>query len=154
MLDAEGSLLRSIRSVPSSSLPQNWPTPAPAPLFTHNEASLSNRIYVQVHSHGADLTRHVRVLLLLANVTNGIPALPTGYDQALRSGISIESSDWLTVGFRDLYNVRAEQPQVANFELFSDLLPTPISCRPISAISWLRLSTAMPIPSTPPTPPP
>lgn len=98
--------------------------PAPATLFTHNEASLSNHIYVQVHSHGADLARHVRVLLLLANITNGIPALPTDYDQALRSGMSIESSDWLTVGLRDLYNVRAEQPQVAYFELPSDLLPT------------------------------
>lgn len=100
-------------------------TPAPVTLFTHQEASLSNRIYIQVHSHGTDLARHARVLLLLGNMANGIPALPTNYDQALRSGSPIESRDWLTVGFRDLYNVRAELPQVAYFELLSDLLPTP-----------------------------
>lgn len=100
-------------------------TPAPVTLFTHSTASLSNRIYVQVHSHGATLARHVRVLLLLGQITNGTPALPVGYDQALRNGTSIESSDWLTIGFRDLYHVRAEQPQVAYFELRSDLLPTP-----------------------------
>lgn len=98
---------------------------APVTLFTHQEASLSNRIYIQVHSHGADLARHVRLLLLLGKMTNGIPALPTGYDQALRSGSPIESSDWLTVGYRDLYNVRAEQPQVAYVELLSDLLLIP-----------------------------
>lgn len=99
-------------------------TPAPATLFTHDEASLINRIYVQVHSHGADLARHVRVLLLLGRATDGIPALPTGYDQLLRNGAPLENSDWLTVGYRDVYNVRAELPQVAYFELPTDLLPT------------------------------
>lgn len=97
---------------------------APVTLFTHDEASLVNRVYVQVHSHGADLARHIRVVLLLGKVTDGIPALPTGYDQLLRNGAPIENSDWLTVGFRDLYNVRAELPQVAYFELLTDLLPT------------------------------
>lgn len=97
--------------------------PTPALLFTHDEASLVNRIYVQVHSHGAGLARHVQVVLLLGKITNGIPPLPADYDQLLRRGIALENNDWLTVGFRDLYNIRAEQPQVAYFALNSDLLP-------------------------------
>lgn len=98
--------------------------PMPALLFTHDEASLVNRVYVQVHSHGAELARHVRVVLLLGKITNGIPALPADYDQLLRRGSALENNEWLTVGFRDLYNIRAEQPQVAYFALNSDLLPT------------------------------
>lgn len=97
--------------------------PAPATLYTHDEAILTNRVYVQVHSHGAGLARHVRVILLLGKVTTALPALPAGYDERLRRGVPIENESWVTVGFRDLYNVRAEQPQVAYFALDSDLLP-------------------------------
>jgi LysM domain len=99
-------------------------TPVPAILYTHDTANLINRVYVQVHSHGGGLARHVRVLLLLGKWAETLPTLPAGYDQLFRNGIPIESSDWLTVGVCNLYNVRAEQPQIAFFQLTSDLLPT------------------------------
>ncbi|MEZ4870192.1 MAG: LysM peptidoglycan-binding domain-containing protein [Caldilineaceae bacterium] len=97
---------------------------APALLYTHDEANLVNRVYVQVHSHGAGLARHVRVILLLATRADAMPLLPDHYDQILRNGMAIESPEWLTVGLRDLFNIRVEQPQVARFDLPADLLPT------------------------------
>lgn len=124
LLDQTGAYLRSEPAVDflrfATELAEQ---PSPAPLFTHDEASLVNRVYVQVHSHGFGLARHVRVALLLGKVTDRTPPLPEGYDQLIRSGIPVENRDWLTVGFRDLYNIRAEQPQVAYFALSSDLLP-------------------------------
>ncbi len=99
--------------------------PAPVTLYTHDEVSLVNRVYVQVHSHGAGLARHVRVILLLGQLqADAIPPLPAGYDARLRNGAPIENEAWLTISYCDLYNVRAEQPQVARFDLRSDLLPT------------------------------
>jgi len=98
--------------------------PAPVTLYTHDENSLINRVYVQVHSHGAGLATHVRVLLLLGQRQGDtLPALPSGYDARLRNGAPVENEAWLTIGYCDLYNVRAEQPQVARFEIRSDLLP-------------------------------
>lgn len=98
-------------------------TPAPATLWTHDAASLINRVYVQVHNFGFNSASRVRVSLLLAKTDAALPELPNGYERQLHDGIPVENSLWRTAGYVDVYNLRNDQPKIARFDLNSDWLP-------------------------------
>jgi len=82
-------------------------------------------VYVQVHNRGVTPADGVRVMLLLANASAGLPALPAGYDTNVRNGLTITTPDWKTVGMVTLNDVRVGFPKVAAFNLPSSMLPLP-----------------------------
>jgi hypothetical protein len=89
-------------------------------------ASLTNRVYVQVHNRGLTPARSVQVMLLLAmKSAAGIPRLPPGYGARVRAGHQINTPQWRTVGMQTLDEARAGAPPVAAFDLPSNLLPAP-----------------------------
>jgi hypothetical protein len=64
-------------------------------------------------------------MLLLANASAGLPALPVGFDVNVRNGLPITTAAWRTVGFATLTDVRVGFPKIAAFDLASNLLPPP-----------------------------
>ena len=86
---------------------------------------IASRVYVQVHNRGVVPANEVRVMLLLANASAGLPALPPGYDAQVRNGLPINTPDWHTVGSVSLNDLRAGFPQIAAFELPVSMLPPP-----------------------------
>jgi hypothetical protein len=92
---------------------------------THATETLTTRVYVQVHNRGVVPANGVRVMLLLANASAGLPALPAGYDVNVRNGIPINTADWRTLGMTTLDDIRVGFPKVASFNLSSDKLPVP-----------------------------
>jgi hypothetical protein len=92
---------------------------------THATANITTRVYVQVHNRGVVRADGVRVMLLLANASAGLPALPAGYDTNVRNGLPINTPDWRTVGIATINDLRAGFPQVAAFNLPSTMLPPP-----------------------------
>jgi hypothetical protein len=86
---------------------------------------LATRVYVQVHNRGVVPADGVRVMLLAANPTAGLPPLPDGYAACLQDGIPIHSDHWHTVGFATLEDVRAGSPKIASFDLHPGSLPPP-----------------------------
>lgn len=85
----------------------------------------STRVYVQVHNRGVLPANDVRVMLLVANSSAGLPPLPPGYDVNVRMGMPIQTEHWRTVGIVSLNDVRVGMPKVAAFDLGSHLLPPP-----------------------------
>jgi hypothetical protein len=94
---------------------------------THATATITTRVYVQVHNRGVVPADNVRVMLLLANASLGLPALPFGFAANIQAGTPINTADWKTVGFATLTDVRAGFPRIAAFNLTSGLLPPPAS---------------------------
>lgn len=94
---------------------------------THATATITTRVYVQVHNRGVLPADNVRVMLLLSNASLGLPALPFGFAANVQNGTPINTADWKTVGFATLNDVRAGFPRIAAFNLTSDLLPPPAS---------------------------
>jgi hypothetical protein len=92
---------------------------------THATADIVSRVYVQVHNRGVVAADDVRVMLLLANASAGLPALPAGYWTDVQNGTPINTADWKTVGIVDLDDVRVGAPKVAAFSLSSSDLPPP-----------------------------
>lgn len=92
---------------------------------THATATITTRVYVQVHNRGVTPADNVRVMLLLANASAGLPALPAGFDVNVRNGTPINTLDWRTVGFDTLDDVRVGFPKIAAFNLPSSMLPPP-----------------------------
>jgi hypothetical protein len=92
---------------------------------THATATITTRVYVQVHNRGVVAADNVQVMLLLANASAGLPSLPAGYAANVQSGTPITTPDWRTVGFATLNDVRPGAPKVAAFDLTSNLLPPP-----------------------------
>ena len=86
-----------------------------------------NRVYVQVHNRGVLPADNVQVMLLLANASAGLPNLPTGYQSQVQSGTPISTAHWQTVGLRTLNGLQVGLPQIAAFDLPSNLLPPPAS---------------------------
>jgi hypothetical protein len=106
---------------------------------THATATITTRVYVQVHNRGVTPANNVRVMLLLANASAGLPALPAGFDVNVRNGTPITTPDWRTVGFDTLNDVRVGFPRIAAFNLPSSMLPPPASLagQPSTIVFWL-----------------
>lgn len=92
---------------------------------THATATITTRVYVQVHNRGVTPADNVRVMLLLANASAGLPSLPPGYAANVQSGTPITTATWRTVGFATLNGIRPGAPKIAAFDLTSNLLPPP-----------------------------
>ena len=92
---------------------------------THATAMIVTRVYVQVHNRGVTPAEGVRVMLLLANASAGLPPLPPNYWLSVQSGTPISTADWQTVGITTLDDVRVGFPKIAAFSLSSSLLPPP-----------------------------
>jgi hypothetical protein len=92
---------------------------------THATANIITRIYVQVHNRGIVPANNVRVMLLLANASTGLPPLPAGFEVNVRNGIPINTANWRTIGFDTLNDVRVGFPRIAAFSLPSSMLPPP-----------------------------
>ncbi len=91
--------------------------------FTDNSANVTNRVYVQVHNRGSAWAHRIQVMLLISVENAGVvPDLPEDFDYSVRRGTPINQGGWRTVGLRSLSDLRAGHPQVARFELSSDLL--------------------------------
>ncbi|WP_019501265.1 PQQ-binding-like beta-propeller repeat protein [Pseudanabaena sp. PCC 6802] len=94
---------------------------------THATATITTRVYVQVHNRGVIPADNVRVMLLIANASAGLPALPANYWVDVQNGTAIDTADWKTVGITTLNGVRVGFPKIAAFNLTSDKLPPPAS---------------------------
>lgn len=82
------------------------------------------RVYVQVHNLGVTPASGVRVTLLVGTPSGGArPALPAGYEAAVRTGDPIESPAWRTAGSRVVDGVVAGRPAIVGFDLSSAVLP-------------------------------
>jgi hypothetical protein len=92
---------------------------------THATATITTRVYVQVHNRGITPANNVQVMLLLANASAGLPSLPPGYAVNVQSGTPITTPAWRTVGFATVNDVRPGAPKIAAFNLTSNLLPPP-----------------------------
>jgi hypothetical protein len=92
---------------------------------THATATITTRVYVQVHNRGVIPADNVRVMLLLANASAGLPALPVGYTTNVQNGTPINTPDWKTIGIATLNDVRVGFPKIAAFDLTSNKLPPP-----------------------------
>jgi hypothetical protein len=88
----------------------------------HATTSLNTRVYVQVHNRGVIPANNVRVMLLLANYSGALPALPAGYAAAVQTGTTITAPGWTTVGQTILNDVRTGFPRIATFNLNSNTL--------------------------------
>jgi hypothetical protein len=94
---------------------------------THATATITTRVYVQVHNRGVVRANNVQVMLLLANASAGLPALPPNYWVNVQTGTPISTPDWQTVGIVTLNDVRVGAPKIAAFNLDSSMLPPPAS---------------------------
>jgi hypothetical protein len=92
---------------------------------THATATITTRVYVQVHNRGVTPADNVQVMLLLANASAGLPSLPPGYAASIQSGTPITTANWRTIGFATVNDVRPGAPKIAAFDLTSNLLPPP-----------------------------
>ena len=92
---------------------------------THATAAITTRVYVQVHNRGVTPADGVRVMLLLANASAGLPALPANYWNNVQAGTPINNANWRTVGIVTLDGVQVGAPAIAAFDLDSSLLPPP-----------------------------
>ena len=89
--------------------------------------TVTNRVYVEVHNRGITPASSVRIMLLLADASPGLPSLPAGYTANVTAGTPIATSAWQTVGFQTITNLEVGFPQVAEFNLPSTMLPPPAS---------------------------
>lgn len=94
---------------------------------THATVNILTRVYVQVHNRGVLPANNVRVMLMLANASAGLPNLPAGVPAAIQTATPITTPNWRTLGFATLDDVRPGHPKVAAFDLPSTLLPPPAS---------------------------
>ena len=92
---------------------------------THATATITTRVYVQVHNRGVTTADNVRVMLLLANASVALPSLPPALAVNVQSGTPVTTGAWRTVGFDVLNGIRPGAPGIAAFDLTSNLLPPP-----------------------------
>lgn len=91
------------------------------PLVVHN------RVYVLVHNRGPLVAATVRVTAAITNASTVLSPLPAGYAANIQAGTSLPGPDWHSLGSVMLSNLRPGFPQVAAFDLPSNLLPLPAS---------------------------
>lgn len=90
---------------------------------------IRNRVYVLVHNRGVSTANNVKVYLLRAispasPPSSPPPSMPAQFSQNIARGLLISDANWETVGIQTIQNVRVGNPQVAAFDLYSNLLPT------------------------------
>jgi hypothetical protein len=83
------------------------------------------RAHVQVHTRGTRPANGVRVILLVAHPSAGMPPLPRQFEVNVRSASPISTPDWRTIGFVTLNDVRAGAPKIASFAVPLSLLAPP-----------------------------
>lgn len=105
------------------------------------QATVLNRVHVQVHNRGLMPTDGVRVTLLLARLKpdGNPPELPMDYAVNVRDEIPIAAGDWRTLGTFGLDGLRAGRSGVATLELPSTLL-APAGVNPPSQAGWCLLA--------------
>lgn len=91
------------------------------PLIVHN------RVYVEVHNRGRVDAASVRVMTAITNASTVLNPLPAGYEVNVQTGTPFSDPNWVTIGITTLTNLRAGFPQIAAFDLTSNLLPLPAS---------------------------
>ena len=90
-------------------------------------AIVNNRVYVLVHNRGPFTNSFVRVMAAITNASTVLNPLPVGYTSNVQSETPLPGSDWTTLGPVTLTDLRPGFPQVAAFDLPSNLLPLPAS---------------------------
>ena len=88
--------------------------------------TVHNRVYVEVHNRGRTDAASVQVLAAVTNASAGLGSLPAGYTVNVVAGTPI-GGNWTTLGTVTLANLRAGFPQIAAFDLPSNVLPLPAS---------------------------
>jgi len=63
----------------------------------------------------------------VTNASTALNSLPEGYAASIQAGDPLPGSDWTTLGTVELINLRPGFPQVAAFDLPSNVLPLPAS---------------------------
>ena len=86
-----------------------------------------NRVYVEVHNRGPLDVATLQVTAAITNASTVLRPLPTGYTASLQAGTGIPGPDWVTLGVVTLTNLRPGLPEIAYFDLPSNLLPLPAS---------------------------
>jgi hypothetical protein len=92
---------------------------------THPTKTITTKVYVQVHNRGVLPANNVQVMLLLTNLSAGLPNLPSGVNTIVQSGKVISDPRWKTIGTVMLHDIRVGFPKIASFDLSSDMLPKP-----------------------------
>jgi len=91
------------------------------PLIVHN------RVYVLVHNRGPLTASTVGVTAAVTNASTVLNMLPAGYATNIQSGTPLPGPDWKALGTVALSNLHPDFPQVAAFDLPSNVLPLPAS---------------------------
>ena len=86
-----------------------------------------NRLYALVHNRGPLAESSVRVVAAITNASTVLQPLPSGYTANVQAGTALPGPDWTTLGTVTLTDLRPGLPQVAAFDLPSNLLPIPAS---------------------------
>ena len=86
-----------------------------------------NRVYVLVHNRGPLTASSVSVTAAVTHASTVLNPLPAGYATSIQTGTSLPGSNWTTLGTVALANLRPGFPQVAAFDLPSNVLPLPAS---------------------------
>jgi photosystem II stability/assembly factor-like uncharacterized protein len=90
-------------------------------------AVIHNRVYVLVHNRGPLIATSVYVMVAVTNASTVLNPLPAGYTANIQAGTPLPGPDWTTLGTVTLSNLRPGFPQVAAFDLPSNILPLPAS---------------------------
>ena len=90
-------------------------------------AIVHNRVYVLVHNRGPLPTNTVLVTTAITNASTVLNQLPVGYDNSVRNGTAFPAGNWTSLGTVTINNLLPGFPQVAAFDLPSNLLPLPAS---------------------------
>jgi hypothetical protein len=103
----------------------DWLTDQPrfAPLYS--SPTVRQRVYVQVHNRGVARADGVRVMLLAAHPSVGLPPLPEDTAERLHRGEPVETDAWRTIGIATLDDLRAGMPHIAAFEMTCAHRPPP-----------------------------
>jgi hypothetical protein len=86
-----------------------------------------NRLYALVHNRGPLAASSVRVLAAVTNASTVLRPLPAGYTANIQTGTTLPGFDWTTLPTVTLTELRPGFPQVAAFDLPSNVLPLPAS---------------------------
>ncbi len=86
-----------------------------------------NRLYALVHNRGPQVAPSVRVMAAVTSASTVLRPLPAGYTANVQAGTPLPGSDWTTLGMVALTALRPGFPQIAAFDLPSNVLPLPAS---------------------------
>lgn len=96
----------------------------------HASPQLYSKVYVSVHNNGTQAATDPKVVLLVAETTAAMPALPADHGAQLLNPATAVLGAWKVVGRQTVRKVRIGTPQVVVFDLPSNLLPPPGALTP------------------------